>query len=90
MATKDYFLDGLRSINEIWKWFEKELKDRAVLEYTIPVTFSISKTTYRVKYVEESDYIYCERLHGEEVKESHKYVIAKVEKFLNKLNNKNR
>ena len=80
-----YFFGDITNIRKIEKWFEKNTKDRVILEYCIPVTFTINKTTYSTKYVEESDYIYCDRLHGEEIRESHKYHIIKIEKFLNKL-----
>ena len=80
-----YFFLFFTNFRKIETWFEKNTKYRAVLEHCVPVTFTISKTTYSIKYVEESDYIYCDRLHGEAGKESHRDIIIKIEKFLNKL-----
>ena len=53
-----YFFNGVKKIFEIEKWFKRSFHEIVYLEHTAPVTFTIDKVTYTVRYTEEENLIY--------------------------------
>ena len=82
-----YFFLGIENTRKIEGWFEKNSKNFVALKHVTPVTFDIYDTTYSIRYIRESDFIYCERITDKNTDSEyfHKNIILKVEKFLNKL-----
>ena len=82
-----YFFNGVKKIFEIEKWFKRSFHEILYLEHTAPVTFTIDKVTYTVRYTEEENLIYTIKLYGNDcdIRSYHKTVRKRIEKFLNVL-----
>lgn len=82
-----YFFSDTRKRKRIEKWFMHNLQSTAVLKSFAPVTFTLDGVTYTVRYLKESEKVYCKRLYGGTVKPYHFTTINKIEKFLNTIRN---
>ena len=56
-----YFFNGVKKIFEIERWFKRSFHEIVYLEHTAPVTFTIDKVTYAVRYSEVENLIYTVR-----------------------------
>ena len=82
-----YFFHGVKTSKKKKKWFISNFHGTVILEHSAPITFTIDNTTYTIRYVEDTNTIYCIKLYGEDIKPYHKSIIEKIEKFLNKIKN---
>ena len=80
-----YFFDEVKKVFEIEKWFKRSFSEIVYLEHTAPVTFTIDRVTYAVRYTEKENLIYTIKLYGSDgdIKSYHKTIRKRVEKFLN-------
>ena len=80
-----YFFYDVKKSYKIEKWFMSNFHGTVTLEHSAPITFTIDNTTYTIRFVEESQTIYCIKLYGADERPYHKPIIEKIEKFLNKM-----
>ena len=82
-----YFFNDIKTSYKIEKWFMSTFHGTVILEHSAPIIFTIDNTTYTIRFVNETQTIYCIKLYGEDIRPYHKSIIEKIEKFLNKIKN---
>ena len=82
-----YFFNDVKISYKIEKWFMSNFHGTVILEHSAPITFTIDNTTYTIRFVEDSQTIYCIKLYGGDIRPYHNSIIGKIEKFLNKIKN---
>ena len=80
-----YFFYDVQISFKIEKWFISNFHGTVILEHSAPITFTIDNTIYTIRFVPESQTIYCIKLYGGDTRPYHNNIINKIEKFLNKM-----
>lgn len=87
IMSEYYFFHDVKTSYKIEKWFMSNFHGTVILEHSAPITFTIDNTTYTIRFVNETQTIYCIKLYGGDIRPYHKSIIEKIEKFLNKIKN---
>ena len=64
VMSEYYFFNEIKKVQGIEKWFKQTFKGVVYLEHTAPVTFTIDRVTYTIRYIAETDIIYTIKLYG--------------------------
>ena len=80
-----YFFNDINISFKIENWFMSNFHGTVLLEHSAPITFTIDYTTYTIRFVHETQIIYCIKLYGEDIRPYHRNIIKKIEKFLNNM-----